>query len=54
MKTIEINSEARNSRELADTLRKIARYIDEGYWGGITDNGTTWGIDGEDEEEDYE
>lgn len=54
MKIIEINSEARNSSELADTLRKIARDIDEGYWGGITDNGTTWGIGGEDEEGDYE
>jgi hypothetical protein len=54
MKTIEINSEARNSRELADTLREIASCIDEGYWGGITYNGTTWGINGEDEEDDDE
>lgn len=54
MRTIEINSEARNRSELADNLRSIANQIDEGYWSGITDNGTTWGIDGDDEEDDDE
>ena len=51
MKTIEINSEARDSRELAYTLRDIAILIEDGYCSGITCNGTTWSIDGDDEEE---
>lgn len=51
MMTIEINSEARGSRELANTLRDIACLIEDGYYSGITYNGTTWAIDGEDEED---
>lgn len=54
MRTIEINSEARNRSELADVLRYIANQIDEGYCSGIAYDGTDWGVDGKDEEEDYE
>ena len=42
MMTIEINGEARGSRELANTLRDIAILIEDGHCSGITCNGTTW------------
>ena len=51
MITFNINcDEFSTKNEVAETLREIANRIDEGYNGGITNNGTTWGIDGKDEE----
>lgn len=51
MRTIEIDSKACNSSELAYTLREIANMIDEGYRSGVTWDDTTWRVDGEDEED---
>ena len=56
MVTLEIDVvEGATYTELAQELREIANRIDEGYKGGIACTcGTSWGIDGEQEEDFYE
>lgn len=54
MVTLEIDIiEGATYSDLVDELREIANRIDEGYKGGLSCYcGTSWGIDGEEEEED--
>lgn len=56
MVTLEIDVvEGATYSDLAQELREIANRIDEGYKGGISCTcGTSWGIDGEEEEKDDE
>jgi hypothetical protein len=41
---------AQDREECADTLREIANRIEEGYYSGITNNGTDWSIEEDIEE----
>lgn len=55
MITFEINCDEFSTRnEVADTLREIANRIDEGYVGGMTNSGASWGIDGREAQADDE
>lgn len=53
MVTLEIDViEGATYSDLAQELREIANRIDEGYKGGLGCHcGTSWGIDGEEEED---
>jgi hypothetical protein len=55
MVTLEIDIiEGETYSDLAQELRDIANRIDEGYKGGIGNYcGTSWGIDGEEEDEEF-
>ena len=55
MITFEINcDEFSTKNEVAETLREIASRIDEGYYGGMTNSGASWGIDRREEQDDDE
>ena len=44
------NVYAEDRAECADTLREIANAIENGYYSGMTNNGTTWSIEEDIEE----